>query len=552
MNRQQPLEDLIRGRFEQGGIRPIGIKVRSFPGETIVVVHVASQLEQAMRIGSELDSQIENGFVTVRLAEETLSKPPSPVASIRDARISKLIGLLEARSRTSEVQPSLRYVEDVEGRLQVARAPRHHLIFGRRGAGKSALMMETRSQLEKAGTQVVWLNIQSVRQLASEGAFLTLASRLCDLPITQFASRTTPPQSLLQARELKVQADALLTGHGSQSSSGLLTSQLNQLLRIYCAETQVPVYVFLDDVHYLPYNEQAQFLDKVHGLTRDNPVWLKVAGIRHQMRWFVPEPPTGLQLPHDANEIDLDITLQEPERARRVLQDVLDGFVDECDARPRRGFIGGPALDRLVLASGAVPRDFVTLCARSIQVARGRGNARTTGVQDVNEAAGQAAKAKFQELEEDASAALGTATPVVNALQYVRRFCLETNQRSYFRVEFGDKESHPEGYALVQRLLDLRFLHLIHGSLSDQHHVGRRSEVYLLDLSEYTGARLKQQLWVLDLEAGHLLLKKTRSTEAPRSGDNPRRLVAILRLGPVLQLEPLRTFAAAAAVSGRT
>ena len=544
MSREQPLEDLVRSYFERNAVRPIRIGIRAFPGETIVVVEVASQLEEAIRIGSELDPQIENGFVTVRLVEETAAKSPTPVSSIRDVRISKLIGLLEARSRTSEVQPSLRYVEDVEGRLQVAKAPRHHLIFGRRGAGKSALMMETRSQLEKAGIQIVWLNIQSVRELGSEGAFLSLASRLCELPITQFASRPTPPQSLARARELKSRTDALLTGTAPRKTSSLLIPQLNQLLRVYCAETQVPVYVFLDDVHYLPYDEQAQFLDKVHGLTRDNPVWLKVAGIRHQMRWFVPEPPTGLQLPHDANEIDLDITLQEPERARLVLQGVLDGFVDECDARPRRGFIGASALDRLVLASGAVPRDFVTLCARSIQVARGRTKARTTGVQDVNEAAGQASKAKLQELEEDASAALGTAGPVVNALQYVRRFCLETNQRSYFRVEFGDKERHSDGYALVQRLLDLRFLHLIHGSLSDQHHVGRRSEVYLLDLSEYTGARLKQQLWVLDLDAGHLLLKKTRSTEVPRIGDSPRRLVAILRLCPVLELEPLRIAAA--------
>jgi hypothetical protein len=257
------------------------------------------------------------------------------------------------------------------------------------------------------------------------------------------------------------------------------------------------------------------------------------------MRWFLAEPPTGMQLQHDAIEVNLDITLQEPERAKLFLQSVLDSFVEECDAKPRRGFIGGGALDRLVLASGAVPRDFVTLCATSLQLARKRPNARAAGVQDVNEAAGMAAKGKHQELEEDAAAALGSAVPVVGALQAVREFCLVAHQATFFRVDFLQKERLAEEYALIQRLLDLRIVHLINGSLSAAHEVGHRSEVYLLDLSEYTGARLRQKLWVLDFEAGHLCLKRTRSGEPARIGDTARRLVAILRNGPIFDLNSL-------------
>jgi hypothetical protein len=534
------VEDLVRSHFSRHGIRPVDIKIRSFPGERIVIVEVASQLERAMEIGNELDQQIENGFVTVRLVEETEAKILSPVDSVRDERVTRLIGLLEARSRTSEAQPSLRYIEDVSGRLQVAMAARHHLIFGRRGAGKSALRIETKTRLEQAGSQTLWLNIQTVRSLGASGAFLTLASRLCELPAIYFGSRSAMPQSVSRAQRLKRRIDDLLSNgfSGFAEADGLIPD-INGLLRLYVTETQVPIYVFLDDVHYLKYGEGPDFLDRVHAVTRDNPVWLKIAGIRHQMRWFRAEPPTGMQLPHDAIEVNLDITLQEPERAKRFLQSVLDAFVEECDARPRRGFISGGALDRLVLASGAVPRDFVTLCATSIQLARKRSNARTTGVQDVNEAAGMAAKGKLQELEEDAAAALGTAAPVVAALQIVRDFCLVKNQTSFFGVDFLEKEQLVEEYALIQRLLDLRIVHLINGSLSAAHQVGHRSEVYLLDLSEYTGARLRQKLWVLDFEAGHLCLKRTRSTEQPRVGDTARRLVAILRLGPMLSLKSL-------------
>lgn len=541
MTPEEDLTAFVGREFERRGVHPVNVRVRSFPGERIVIVEVASQLERAMEIGGELDSLIPNGFVTVRQIEEAPTRVPNPVTSVRDERVTRLIGLLDARSRTSEAQPSLRYIEDVTGRLQVAKAPRHHLIFGRRGAGKSALMVETRTQLERAGVETVWLNVQTVRQLGSAGAFLTLASRLCDLPISRFESRPKPPQSLVFATRLKAKVDGHLAvgGASPQAAVDVIVPELNALMRIYCTEVQVPVYIFLDDVHYLPYSAVPAFLDHIHGVTRDNPVWLKVAGIRHQMRWFIPEPPTGLQLPHDAIEIDLDITLQEPERARRFLQNVLDAFIEECSARPKRGFISATALDRLVLASGAVPRDFVTLCAKAIQVARGRPKARTTGVQDVNEAAGQAAKGKLQELEEDAAAALGTAAPVLSALQVVRTFCLQEKEISFFGVEFIEKETHGDEYSLIQRLLDLRILHLIHGSLSDQHHVGRRSEIYLLDLSEYTGARLKQKLWVLDLEGGHLRLKRTRSDDAERIGDTPVALVTILRRGPSFPLQRL-------------
>lgn len=540
---ERNLEDLVRSHFVNGGVRPVEVRVRAFPGERIVVVEVASQLERAIELGNQLDPQIEDGFVTVRLAHapDDAASAAGSVTSIRDERVTRLIGLLDARSRTSEAQPSLHYIEDVAGRLQVATAERHHLIFGRRGAGKSALMLEAKAFVERGGAQSVWQNVQTVRKLGAVGAFLTLATRLCDLPISYFGSRTPPPQSVPLARDLKKRISELLSRSGVDASGvALVVPQINSMLRLYCAETQVPIFVFLDDVHYLPYSEVPDFLDLVHAVSRDNPVWLKVAGIRHQMRWFRHEPPTGLQIPHDAIEINLDITLQEPERAKQFLQQVLDGFVEECDARPRRAFISAPALDRLVLASGAVPRDFVTLCAASIQVARGRANARTTGVQDVNEAAGTAAQAKLQELDEDAAAALGTALPVLSALQIVRRFALEENQCSYFRVELADKEVHADEYATVQRLLDLRIIHLINASLSDPHHVGRRSEVYLLDLSEYTGARLKQKLWVLDLESGHIILKRTRSNEAARVGDTPRKLVALLRIGPKFPLERLK------------
>ena len=206
---------------------------------------------------------------------------------------------------------------------------------------------------------------------------------------------------------------------------------------------------------------------------------------------------------------------------------------------PSRGFLSGAALDRLVLASGGVPRDFLTLCVAALQIARQRTNARTVGVQDVNHAAGAAAQTKLQELEDDAAAARGRSQDLVSALNIVREFLLTERQITFLSVDFLDKENRPKEYGLMQGLMDLRMLHLINSALSDAHHAGHRSEVYLLDLSQYSGARLKRNLRVLDFVKDNLVLKKTIGQDAPRIGDTPRKLVELLRLGPTFELSLL-------------
>jgi hypothetical protein len=90
---------------------------------------------------------------------------------------------MNARARTSEALPSLRYVPDVAENKALAVSPRHHLVFGRRGVGKTALLLEARRQLEKEGALTLWVNMQSLRGFNRDDAFLTIALRLCDLGI---------------------------------------------------------------------------------------------------------------------------------------------------------------------------------------------------------------------------------------------------------------------------------------------------------------------------------------------------------------------------------
>jgi hypothetical protein len=540
MSSDAAVQQLVLDRFRQSGLEPITVEVKSFPGETIVVVEVDSQHDRAVDIARELDGQIESGFVTVRQSATRRTPPPQqPVQSVLDDRMPHLIELMNARARTSEAQPSLRYVPDVAERKALAVSPRHHLVFGRRGVGKTALLLEARKQLEKDGALTLWVNMQPLRRLDRVTAFLTIALRICDLGIGALQGEGSGGALGGLSKVRASLEEAFAEAAVDQRRISTFVPQLQHEVGRLCATTGKSLYIFLDDIHYMDSKEVPGLLDLLHGISRDNPVWLKVAGIRHQTRWFTQNPPIGLQTGHDASIINLDITLEQPARAKTFLRSILLSYVEESNTEPLRGFLSSGALDRLVLASGGVPRDFLLLCVGALQTARQRKNASTVGAQDVNHAAGDAAQVKLQELEDDAAAARGRSQELVFALNTVKTFLLDERQITFLSIDFLDKEKRPREYALMQGLMDLRMLHLINSSVSDDHHAGRRSEVYLLDLSQYSGARLKRNLRVLDFVKDHLVLKRTQGEESPRAGDTPKKLVDILRRGPAFPLDTL-------------
>lgn len=534
--------DRVQKVFGEASIQIANSSVRQFPGEIIIVVEVFERdFEKAIKLANEADSLIPNGFVTIKKAtENTGQTAKGRPTSLIDPRINDLIETLNARSRTSEQQPSLRYIPDAAQTLSVAASRRHHLIFGRRGVGKTALLLETKRLVEERGAATFWINIQTMRSLTANDAFLTMAARLCDVPEYIFSGRSKPPLSLQRAKELRQRisniSKALLN---KKHQINLLLPEIQMFMQLLGKETQDDFYIFLDDMHYLALKQQPLFLDMVHSITRDTSAWIKVSGIRHQSRWFTDNPPIGLQTGHDAAIINLDVTLEQPAKAQQFLNNILRAYTDEAKLPSIAGVISRDALDRLVLASGGVPRDYLVLGATTIQVARQRVNAKSAKIQDVNEAAGQFAQVKLQELEDDAASSGGRAEAKKKLLNKLREFLLNIKQSTYFRVDFRDKEEKQNEYELLQGLMDLRLIHLINAGLSDEREAGRRSEVYMLDLSQFSGTRFKRNLKVLDFTKGYLVLKSTGGKKELRPGDTPKRLLSILRRAPQFQLSEI-------------
>jgi hypothetical protein len=535
----------IESALGSAGIGVHKVETRAYPDETNFVVYVEpANLNAAINIAPQLDQLIRDrgmqGFVVIRRDErgkQTTSKPLRH--GVADERAQKLVRLISARSRVSESQPSLYYVRDSATNLASITAPRHHLIFGRRGAGKSALLSEGRRIVAESGALAVWTNIQTLRREEPRRVLLYIVEDMLNRLIAALEDRHTSSAVTVSVVHLSDEVRGLLgEDELTERATDRLVPQVQRVLRRGLELLGSTLYVFIDDFYYVPRVTQPLILDLLHGCVRDCDAWLKIASIRHLTRWFLSNPPTGLQTGQDADVLDLDVTLQDPSRAKEFLESVLDHYAQTAGVGRLTALFHAGALDRLILASGAVPRDYLVLCASAISRAQARSGARLVGVQDVNQAAGDAAQVKIQELEDDLASNQGTAERTLAALQHLRAFCLEETGTTYFRVHVKDKERESRAYIVLADLLDVRLVHLLDGSVSEPHAAGERSEAYMLDLSQFSGARLKHGIRVVDFRAGRLISHKTRvKNDVEKVGNTARQVLAILRAAPRFELQ---------------
>jgi hypothetical protein len=90
-------------------------------------------------------------------------------------------------------------------------------------------------------------------------------------------------------------------------------------------------FIFLDDLYHLRRPDQPHVLDYFHRIVKGRSVWLKIGTIRHRTNWYHHgNPPIGMKLGDDCDDIDLDITLAKFEIARRFR-------VNSCERRRRLG-----------------------------------------------------------------------------------------------------------------------------------------------------------------------------------------------------------------------
>lgn len=512
-------------------------------------------------------------------------------ALLASPQVDRLVTLVEEATRATSDSPR-RFIEPARGTLDRAKSRRHHLIFGRRGSGKTSLLRKAGADLTLRRIPTAFIDLEAFKGHTYPDVLLSILietlnafDRWLETAGLSPASKTSfwrrllggtpdrPPfdrkkvddvrgllrnhineltrllhsedEAQLTSRasvgakissETAAEAKSSLSVNGIGASGGISaksTQSLDASREVTEASRRSKVnflhrciidfqklferivelsgsdaYIFLDDLYHIARRDQAHVLDYFHRIVKGRSVWLKAGTIRHRTDWYHHgDPPIGLKLGDDCDDIDLDITLEKYEIAKRFLLQVLDQLIVEAGLDGHDQLLAAGGVDRLVLASGGVARDFLTIFRKAIDVARERGETyrgERINAEDVNVAAGEHDTAKRDELKRDT---LEERAQLEKALRVIQDFCIE-NSVNCFLVE-RDRES--AGQELLGELVDLRFVHVVESRTTAREVPGRLFTAYMLDISQYTGERRRRELEMISFWKREELDKIRRS-----------------------------------------
>jgi polynucleotide 5'-kinase involved in rRNA processing len=84
----------------------------------------------------------------------------TPVLKEEPEKVANLIRVIKASTRGSNREEKLRrFVEPARGTLGEAMSPQHHVVFGRRGSGKTSLLRKAEQELLQSGSPVAFVDL---------------------------------------------------------------------------------------------------------------------------------------------------------------------------------------------------------------------------------------------------------------------------------------------------------------------------------------------------------------------------------------------------------
>jgi hypothetical protein len=450
------------------------------------------------------------------------------------SEVKSLIGLIKDNFRVRKnVRPV--YV-DVGENLARLGAPQHQIIFGRRGSGKSCLLVEYLNTASEQRVTPIYLLADEFKRLAYPDILIRLLVEIlealsrCRPWYRRLFSRRHSTRSA--AKELRALLDVAVESEVSEgresrvadeasagvNASALGTAKLGSTRedarsrtsrfkerKIDTLERHLRDYkdgivrvtqewrstrgcVLIDDFYLVPRESQPDVIDYLHRLLRDTDIYFKVATIRHRTTLLKNHPQAiGVELAQDVEEVNLDRTLEDLNETQEFLSRMLRSMGKQTGV-PDVGELFNPeALQALTLASGGVPRDFLTVFVHAVEAAETEGKARWVTPRHVYKGAGRLSyQTKLKHLREDAD---GDAGGLERVLVDLMQFCLREKRKSGFLVSQEEAQRHAREHELIQQLMDFKLIHVVEPDTSAASGRAGRYEAYTLDFSLFMEPR---------------------------------------------------------------
>lgn len=481
------------------------------------------------------------------MSTTTQLEASTELTGLEDPRVGQLRSLISESFRIRRNHKPI-YV-DIGSNLGRVRSKQHQVIFGRRGSGKSCLVIHFLNIIKSEGrTESTYILMDEYKKLKYPDVLIRLVidilnglhiplrrtrrffrapsipdkqiSKLHNLldsadesDIIQKDSRENSDYAKASASRFGATTEAQATSrNATDRTASFREKKLDYLERHirdfkdsiikYQSKHESHSYLVIDDFYLVNPEIQPDILDYVHRLVRDSSIYLKLATVRHRTTLSRNYPQTvGLELSQDAESIDLDKTFEDFDSTRKFLSDMLDSLGHKVGIASVSEEIFNPdAFEALTLASGGVPRDFLNTFSFAVESALATNSKRWLTPTAVYKGASRHAwQAKLSLMREDIS---GDADGLERLLTDLIDFCLNKSKKTAFLVSQDDAQSNPEMFEIIQQLMDFKLIHVVEPDTSAASGRPGRYAAYTLDFSFFMEPRRRGieivEFWKVD------------------------------------------------------
>lgn len=451
--------------------------------------------------------------------------------------LSKILNYIEENIRTTE-QTKINFI-DPRGHIERLKNKQNQIIFGRRGSGKTLLLQSIKNKTDLFICLII--NLEDFKDISFPDSIIQVLKEL----LSQLETKCDKDYSfwkihrLLKHKKCKKQIksylkqfdewlsqpdnyDASIRTKKAGSITGGFGANLNKNNASISAETSEeieinksfniqklnnlknqisnikkilngisnyfnkPIFLILDDFYFIKRNDQPEFIDFFHRLSKNTNLYLKVATIKHRTSLYKKDETIyGIELGHDAQSLCLDYNLDDFDALSAFMKDLLQSIKEEVQANiDMNNILSTNAFKFLCFASGGVPRDFFSLFIRL-------GNKFNTGHQsisktDVIEVAIENLPNKLDAFKTDTK---DENEILEHYLQHIKNEIIAIKKTNVFLVSNSDIANYSQIQQAIKELVDLRLLHLINPNLSSAPSDGKRYSAYMVDIGLFPNSK---------------------------------------------------------------
>ncbi len=260
-----------------------------------------------------------------------------------------------------------------------------------------------------------------------------------------------------------------------------------------------PMMLFIDDYYHIPIQFQPDVIDYVHRLSKSAPLFIKLGTIRYRSSLYRPIGNIGTELHHDIFPIDLDYTLEDYSAMSSFLDQILYKFAEIVS-------IASHEIDNLFTEGG---KKLLHLASGGVPrdylslFIMSCDEAKKLKIQKIEKqkAVGEAARHYLNDTKKPSMKEDGkdATKPLSKMLDYIYEFAIQEKGKTVFLISKIDGEKHILSYDCIKQLMDLRFIHMVDSDTSASYGSGGRYEGYLVDVGLWAAPR-KPNLTEVDFE----------------------------------------------------